>query len=259
MFDFGISTTITRDNDIFAGIEVIKESSFKFVEIRCRKGHFNYEDKKEIKELRKTLKKNNLSASSLHPPIWANIASDEEWLRMKSVREVEKVIIVARRLKAPIVILHPGKRGGSFKKVFQSLEEIVEFANEWETQIILENTFPDDFGSEINELQVIAEKFDLPVCLDTSHSNAREDRLEQFLEIFESRIKHLHISDSRMEGPDDHLLPYEGKIKWEVILRFLHTHEGIAVFELAPPERPEILIDKLEKIRIDWENRKVSP
>ncbi len=258
MFTFGISTTITNDKDVFAAVEIIGKSFFKFVEIRCEKGHFNYEDKGEIKKLKTMLRKTSLSGISLHPPIWVDIANTEEWMRMKSLREVEKVILVAKRLNIGKVILHPGKSIGDIEKAFASLAELIDFADEWDTRIILENTFPDDFGSHVNELQIISDKFNLPVCVDTSHASAKENILNKFLDIFDSKIEHFHLSDSMMRGSDDHLIPYEGKIVWEPVIEFMAAHEGIAIFEILPMISSDI-IENLEKIKSQWENKKICP
>jgi sugar phosphate isomerase/epimerase len=258
MFNFGISTTITNVRDVFSAIEIIGESSFKFVEIRCEKEHFDYEDKEEIKKVKTLLEKNSLSCVSLHPPVWVDIANKEEWTRVRSLREVEKVILVAKRLNVPKIILHPGKSAGDIKKAIESLAELVGFGYEWDINIILENTFQDDFGSHINEIRVLSDKFNLPVCIDTSHASAKEDILDQMLQLFEDRIEHFHLSDSRKKGRDDHLVPYEGKIMWKPVLNFLEKHGGFAIFEVHHHGRFKI-IRKLEKIKKQWENNKICP
>jgi sugar phosphate isomerase/epimerase len=258
MFTFGISTTITNNRDVFVGIEMIGKSSFKFVEIRCEKGHFNYEDKAEIEKLKIMLKEKSLKGISLHPPLWVDIANTEEWTRVKSLREVEKVILVANRLNVPRIILHPGNGPGDPGKAAESLGELIAFADEWDTKVILENTFPYAFGSRIDELQIMSDKFDLPVCIDTSHASAKENILNQFLDLFKGRIEHFHLSDSMMKGNDDHLIPYEGKIIWEPIVEFMSTHEGTAIFEIAPG-RDSNIIEKLEEIKSRWGNNKICP
>jgi sugar phosphate isomerase/epimerase len=258
MFTFGISTLITNDSDVFSCIELIRTGSFKFLEFRCEKGHFDYEDNREVKKLKNMLKKNNIYGASLHPPVWVDIASEDEWTRMKSTREVEKVILVAKKLDIPRIILHPGKSAGNMEKAFLSIEELIDFAEDWDAQIILENAFPDDFGSRPKDLQIISDKFDLPVCIDTSHASTKGNKLDEFIGIFDGKIKHFHLSDSRMKNGDDHLIPYEGKINWEPVLDFMHTHYGFAVFEI-PPEGGLDIIEKLEKIKNEWENKKISP
>lgn len=251
MFDLGISTTITNDKDVFSGIEMIAKSTFRFVEIRCEKGHFDYEDEKELKKLKMILKKKSLKGTSLHPPLWINPASADDWLRTKSVRETEKIILVAKRLNIPKIILHPGKNHGNIENASLSLSEIVSFAEEWNTEIILENTFPDNFGSRIDELKTLSDKFNLPVCIDTSHCSAKENLLNKFILTFNDKIKHLHISDSRMKGSDDHLIPYKGKIIWKTVIDFINAHEGTGIFEIEPCKSSNV-IETLEETKNKW-------
>ena len=177
---------------------------------------------------------------------------------MKSVREVEKVILVAKRLNIPRVVLHPGQGNGDIEKSKESVSELAGFAEEWNVKLILENTFPDNFGSGIDELKIISNEFKLPVCIDTSHASAKEDILARLLDVFEDRTVHLHLSDSMMEGTDDHMIPYEGKINWVPVLDFMRTHGGFAIFEVPYRGNPEIT-RTLEKIKSQWENEKICP
>ena len=249
---------IKDDSDVFAAVETIEKSSFKLLEVRCEKGHFNHEDKEEIERLKSILKKKSLSAVSLHPPLWVDIANREEWMRMKSVREVEKVILVAKRLNISRIVLHPGMGAGNIEKAKESLSELVAFADEWDAKLILENTSPGNFGSDINDLQALSDAFKLSVCVDTSHGSAGVDILERLLDIFQDRIEHFHLSDSMMEGTDDHLIPGEGKINWEPVVDFMQTHRGFAIFEVSCHNNPQVT-RTLEKIVRRWENEKICP
>ncbi len=259
MSNFGISTTLTMDSSVYSSLDAIGKSFFKWVEIRCESRHFDFEDERELKRIKESLRRNQLKVSSLHPPGCVDIATNDEWMRMKSVREVEKTILIADRLSAKRVIVHPGSLDGIIEQSEKSLEELVEFSEEWGIVLLLENTFPGYFGSEPKELIELATKFDLPICLDTSHATAKGDRIEEFLDLFCSRITHLHISDSNMEGNDDHLIPGEGKIDWYPIEEFIAQHDGYNIFELMPSEHPEEILSKLAKITDEWNRKKISP
>ncbi len=259
MINFGVSTTLTWDKDVYYAINAVGKSFFNFLEIRCEKGHFDFEDEQEIKKVKRVLKENRVKGSSIHPPKWVDIANKNEWTRMKSLREVEKTILVAKRLNIPRVILHPGQKNGSLEKVRESIQEILEFSQVWEVQPILENTFPGYFASRAEEIKNIVTEFDLPVCLDTSHAAAKGDNVEQFLKLLKNRITHLHLSDSNMKGKDDHLIPGEGKINWNPLVNFLSFFDGMAIFELHPVEKPDPILAKLNRIRINWQNKKINP
>ncbi|TET99524.1 MAG: sugar phosphate isomerase/epimerase [Candidatus Stahlbacteria bacterium] len=256
MIEFGISSTIANDKDIYSTIDLVGKSSFKWIEIRCDLPHFKYEDTGEIKKVKKRLKKERIKAIALHPPGWVDLSTGEEWVRMKSVREVEKTILVADRLKTPRVIVHPGSKSGLLKQTRISLNEIKEFANEWKVEPILENTIPPYFGSEPEVLKSLSNEFDLKICLDTSHAAAKGGRVEEFLIMLGERIKHFHISDSYMEGGDDHLLPLQGKIDWLPLEEFLNEFDGYIIFELLPQKNLNETLKILYKISNEWKKNK---
>ncbi|MBA7620845.1 endonuclease 4 [subsurface metagenome] len=256
MIEFGISSTIANDKDIYSTIDLVGKSSFKWIEIRCDLPHFKYEDTGEIKKVKKHLKKERIKAIALHPPGWVDLSTGEEWVRMKSVREVEKTILVADRLKTPRVIVHPGSKSGLLKQTRISLNEIKEFANEWKVEPILENTIPPYFGSEPEVLKSLSNEFDLNICLDTSHAAAKGGRVEEFLIMLGERIKHFHISDSYMEGGDDHLLPLQGKIDWLPLEEFLNEFDGYIIFELPPQKNLNETLKILYKISNEWKKNK---
>ena len=256
MIEFGISSTIANDKDIYSTIDLVGKSSFKWIEIRCDLPHFKYEDTGEIKKVKKHLKKERIKAIALHPPGWVDLSTGEEWVRMKSVREVEKTILVADRLKTPRVIVHPGSKSGLLKQTRISLSEIKEFANEWKVEPILENTIPPYFGSEPEVLKSLSNEFDLNICLDTSHAAAKGDRVEEFLNILGESIKHFHISDSNLKGKDDHLMPLEGKINWTPVKEFMSRFEGYIIFELQPQKNLNETLKILYKISNEWKKNK---
>jgi len=255
MINFGISSTIIRNKEVYAAIDTIGKSVFNWIEIRCEETHFKYEDVIEIKRVRESLRKNRIKGCSLHPPGWVDIANEEEWTRMKSVREVEKIILVAQRLKISRVIVHPGYKDGSLEQSIKSLNEIVEFGKVWKVDPVLENTFPGHFGSEPLTLKNIASEFDLSICLDTSHAAAKGGRVEEFLIMLGERIKHFHISDSNKEGKDDHLMPFEGKINWNPVIAFISEFDGYIVFELPPIEDLNETLNTLCKITDKWQKK----
>lgn len=253
MIEFGISSMIADNKDVYYAIEIVGKSNFKWIELRCNSHHFKYEETSEIKKVNKQLKKEQIKAIALHPPGWVDLSTEEEWMRMKSVREVEKTILVANRLKTQRVIVHPGSKNGILKQAQQSLDEIKEFADEWKVEPILENTIPPYFGSEPENLKSLLNEFDLNICIDTSHAASSGDRIGEFLNKLSGRIKHFHISDSYMQGGDDHLLPFEGKIDWSPLKEFLNEFDGYIIFELPPQKNLNETLKTLYKISNEWQ------
>jgi sugar phosphate isomerase/epimerase len=177
---------------------------------------------------------------------------------MKSVREVEKVILVAQRLNITRIVLHPGMGAGTIERSKESVTELLEFAGERDVQLILENTSPGNFGSSVEELQAISDEFKLSVCIDTSHGSAAENILAKLIDLFQDRIEHFHLSDSMMKGTDDHLVPGQGKINWKPVIDFMQTRKGFAIFEVPWRNNPRIT-EILEKIVYQLLNGKICP
>ncbi len=255
---WGISTTLCKDESVFDCLDDI--DNFFGIELRLRQPHFDYEDKEEIKKLKSNLKKRDIEPISVHmPDKGVNIAAEDEWKRMFSVREVEKGILIASRLGAKSIVVHPGGKreeseiGASLK----SLAEIVNFSKEWGVKILIENTFPGDLGDNINDFGDIISKSHLPVCLDTSHSYSSGDASD-IIKNYRDKIVHLHISDNLMKGNDDHLLPGEGKIDWVAFWKEMNDFQGSAIFELMPALNIKKRISAIKGVIKEWEKEYLS-
>ena len=250
---WGISTTLCKNEVILDCLDDI-DNSFG-IEIRLRQPHFDYEDKEEIKRLKSGLKKRNIDPISVHmPDKGVNIAAVDEWKRMFSVREVEKGILVADRLGAKSVVVHPGgkREESEIDASLDSLNEIMNFSKEWGIKVLIENTFPGDLGADFDEFSQIVSTIGLPICLDTSHSYS-SGAVSDIIKDFRNKIVHLHISDNLMEGNDDHLLPGEGKIDWKAFWDGMNDFQGSVIFELMPALNIKKRISEIKEVIREWE------
>jgi len=188
-----------------------------------------------------------------------NIAAKDEWKRMFSVREVEKGILVANKLGAKIIVVHPGdkKKESEIDACIKSLNEIYDFSREWDINLVLENTFPGDLGSGVDTLKYITSQIDLPMCFDTSHSYS-SGNASDIIEYFRDKIMHLHISDNYLTGEDDHLLPGEGKIDWQNFWKQMKGFQGNVIFELMPDEDIKKRIFEIKEVMKKWEKEYFS-
>jgi len=250
---WGISTTLCKDIDIFQCLNDI--DNFFGIEFRLRQHHFDYEDKENVKKIKAYIRKQDLEPISVHMPDKSlNIASKDEWKRMFSIREVQKGILVANKLGAKSIVVHPGNKGkeSDLDVSLQSLDEIHKFAKEWKITILIENTFPGDMGADIETFKYIISHTQLPICLDTSHSYS-SGITSELVNGFRDKILHLHISDNNLEGKDDHLLPGEGKIDWGNFWKSLSGFQGSVIFELMPAEDIKERISEIKKVIEEWQ------
>ncbi len=248
----GISSTIIKDSSIFPLIKLMGERRFLFLEIRCRRGHFEYEDIESIKKLKATLKRAGVTPLALHPPDWIDIGSQNEWERMRSVREVEKCILVAEKLRIQRIILHPANSTTEISIIRKSLDEIIPFSEEWGVEVVLENPFPPKTGSDLETLKALSDDYKIGICLDTSHLFANGDVDYVVLNNISGLIKEVHASDSRFSGMDDHLLPGEGKLNWKEVFKNVDNNDIDVIIELMPARNLEKRLDEIEEVMERW-------
>ncbi len=248
----GISSTLVKDSSIFPLIKLMGECRFLFLEIRCRKGHFEYEDIESIKKLKGALKRAGVTPLALHPPDWIDIGSKNEWERMRSVREVEKCILVAEKLHVQRIILHPANSTTEISIIRKSLDEIIPFSEEWRVEVVLENPFPPKTGSDLGTLKILSDDYKIGICLDTSHLFANGDVDYVVLNNISGLIKEVHASDSRFSGKDDHLLPGEGKLNWREIFKNIDNNDIDIIIELMPVKNLEKRLDEIEEVMERW-------
>ena len=248
----GISSTLVKDRSIFELIPLMGERKFLYLEVRCKRDHFDYEDKEEIKKLKSALKRAGVKALALHPPDWVDVGSKNEWERVRSLREAEKCILVARHLGIEKVVIHPSNSETDVEIVRKSLQEVVEFSNEWGVEALLENPFPPKTGSDLKILGMFAEEYRMGICLDTSHLFSNGEVPAEKIRDISHYIKEIHASDSLFSGKDDHLLPGEGKIDWSSLFEAIENRDVDVIIELMPAQNLNKRLDEIEEVMGKW-------
>lgn len=257
-------------HDILAGIS---RAGIHGVEIFCSLGHFNYRAPQVVHDLAGWLGDHRLQLHALHSPTERDLApgrresglpisicDPERVRRLDAVDEVKRAIEVAERIPFRYLIQHlgHGRQGMDprrFDAAFSSLEHLVVFAKQRGVVITLENT-PGELTSPSSLRQFIQETrlHDLRLCFDFGHAHL-EDGIEAGFEMMRERLISTHVHDNHGER-DEHLLPYEGTINWDVALEALaSTAQPLPiVLELkeqapgTPPlDRITEAFDKLEK------------
>lgn len=253
------------------------------VEVFCAPGHFNYRDELKIRELADALGEYHLELHSLHSPTERDLApgresgvptsiSDTERIRrLDAVDEVKRALDVAERIPFRYLVQHigHGRQSADPRKLdaaFTSLEILTVFAKARGVTIALENT-PGELGSPASLQHFISDTHlnDLRLCFDAGHAHM-EETVEVAFDAMRDRLVTSHIHDNHGEK-DEHLLPWEGTIDWDVLLgAFSSAPQPVAmVMELKaqPDGTPSFdqiraTFDKLEKNRETNRNRAVK-
>ncbi len=265
--NFGISTMVYYHEHIEKLLPYLADWQIKNIEIRPHIRHFEFQDSNFIDHIKKKINHYGILVKAIHMPMnGVDISYPEEYDRIKSVREVEKTVLVAHRLGAGLVVVHPGgmcnnfsDRGKRLKHSINSLTEIVEFCEQWNVKLAIENTPPGRLGDqweEINKIitEIISEN--IGICFDTGHyilNKKNTDKVELNLEKepinWQKNLFHIHIHDN--DGKQDlHQLPGKGHFPWTSLTNFLQKIEYKGFLILEPKDQLDITsyLNKIKKV-----------
>lgn|ERR1700690_276450 len=210
----------------------IARAGVQSVEIFCAPQHFSYRSQEAIREMAAALGDHRLELHALHSPterdlspgresgVPISICETERIRRLDAVDEVKRALEVAERAPFRYLVQHMGhgRQMADPKKMdaaFNSLEHLCVFAKQRGVTIALENT-PDEMGAPVSLAQFVKETHlhDLRICFDVGHAHL-DGALEAGFEAVRERVVTAHIHDNHGEK-DEHLLPFEGTLDWDV-------------------------------------------
>ncbi|MGB9402412.1 MAG: sugar phosphate isomerase/epimerase family protein [Candidatus Acidiferrales bacterium] len=215
----------------------IARAGIQSVEIFCSRSHFDYTSPQAIVELAGWIDERRLALHSLHSPterdrvagrqsgIPISICDLERGRRLDAVDEVKRAIDVAERVPFRYLIQHLGHGRDDagphrIDAAFNSLEHLVIFAKQRGVTIALENT-PSEMGAPGALQHFVAETHlhDLRFCFDVGHAHL-ETGVAAGFEAMRDKAVTTHIHDNHGEK-DEHLLPFDGTVDWDVALGLL--------------------------------------
>jgi len=220
------------------------------IELFCSRGHFDYRSADDARELASWLAGNNLTLHSIHSPTTRDfnvkresgtplsISDPERVRRQEAVDEIKRVLDLVESVPFRYCVQHvarprdiPDQR--RWDAAFSSLELLSLFAKQRGVTIALENT-PGEMASPANLKSFLEQTrlMNVKLCFDTGHAHL-EGGVVAGLETIRDLVVTTHVHDNRGER-DDHLLPYEGTIDWNVALPAL-PNDVPFVFELKEP------------------------
>ena len=219
MLNIAVSSMVNLPGDMFEFLTEVGNSKFQGVEIGMEKNHWNYDDPQNILNINRITREKKVKILSYHAPLDTVLTSNSEYQRVKSIREVEKGILIAHRTSAKYVVIH----GEGYidlddcskkKNLEKSLTELVEYARRWEIKILLENLFPPRINSSPEELDELSNKINseyLGICVDLGHLSISGYPLPPEQDKFWNKVYSIHLNDNKDGIKDQHLLPGEGR------------------------------------------------
>lgn len=208
---------------------------FDLWEIISEANHFLPDIKDELKSLMET---SNLKVSIHAPYSDVNLASFDMATRKYSIGLFLEIFGIASEMNIDVVTIHPGVIGPVqyYDKprvnelTRESLEEISAIADEYSTNIALENMPEMRFATckTTDEIEQMLDGLDLTMCFDIGHANLT-GQLPEMCRLH-SLFSNVHVHDNDGEK-DKHWPLGQGTIDFKDILSRLGSYSGDYIIE----------------------------
>lgn len=208
-------------------MSMIASAGFDAVSLSWEPLHIDYKTQNGQKQILRLADKYGLLIESIHAPWRTELGLlDERW-RKREIDSNIAAIVAAGQMGIEYVIIHAGW-GDADKNINQkridatlrSMDELNECAIENKVKIAVENLQ----GVPSRQLtERILQEFPqehIGFCHDTGHEHCSLDCFKA-LESMGNRLFCTHVHDDTGHGKDDHLLPYEGTIEWDLYAKIM--------------------------------------
>ena len=219
------------------------------IEIFAAKGHFDYTDKAQVKEIANWFKSGTVEFHSMHSPIFTtnnfarstepplNIVDGEKRRRIEAMDEIKRALEVAEQIPFRFLVQHIGNSNESdsprkFEDALSSIEHLRAFARPLGVTLLLEN-IPNELSApeRLMELLKALHYPDLGICFDAGHAHL-EGTVAAAFAVLKDRVRSTHLHDNKKDR-DSHLWPGEGGIDWNEAVQLLRT----------APQDPALLLE----------------
>lgn len=208
------------------------------IEIFGARGHFDYTDKHQVRELGNWSRANEVPIHSLHSPIYCdyqwekrsasvNIVDPDKRLRVEAMDEIKRALETAEVVPFRFIVQHIGGPTEAFTErkfddALSAVEHLRAFAKPLGVSVLLEN-IPNEMSApeRLVELLRIGHLDDVGICFDLGHSHLTNTIRRDF-ETLKPYIRSTHCHDNKGDR-DAHLYPGEGTIDWKEAMQLLRT------------------------------------
>lgn len=240
----------------------IKDAGFESVEIYCNPPHWHdYGARKSQEVIAGSCLDLGLKINSFHTPFfrtldqaragkWFSVSTKDKDVRKESVGRIIDSLSLAEFAPVRAAVVHTGgpdekEDGGTFERIYYSLEEILTVSREIGVSIALEN-ITNDF-SRGHKIAAFIEESKLEgvgCCYDCGHATLYGRTLEE-LEEMAGHLITTHIHDTS-NGLDNHLFPFEGEIEWDALTaKFAEIdYQGDLIIESKDDSGSELMLKK---------------
>ena len=266
---FGVSTHLFHTERLCRDhLAQIASHGFDAVEVFATRSHFDYHDPAAVTQLGEWLKETGLALHGIHAPITDRITPPDNWgdvisnavtdnaRRQAAVKETDAALNIARQIPANVFVVHMGtpvSKGGENNRTaaFRSLEDICRLAEPIGIRVAVE-VIPNQLSDPASIVALLEHDLDAPrtgICLDLGHAFLMGDVVDAIETVSEHLITtHVHDNGGKR---DDHLVPFAGRIDWDVTLMTLQKvgYDGTYLMELANTSTPDEVLKNAQDAR----------
>lgn len=226
-----IAVVIHNNNEnvtVSETIDAIKKAGFKDVFVQWYNKEWEYSQEEQLKYARKQ----GLNIIFAHLG-YKNI--NDLWKECdegnKLVENYKKDIKICKQNNIPMVVMHltSKKVAPNYNEIgLERIREIVNYAKELDIKVAFENTKIKGY------LEYVIQNLDndnVGICYDAGHCHVHFN--DEFpYEMFKNKIFAVHLHDND-KSDDLHLLPFDGTIDWEKLIKKLRdcNYEGPITLE----------------------------
>lgn len=226
-----IAVVIHNNNEnvtVIETIDAIKKAGFKDVFVQWYNKEWEYSQEEQLKYARKqglNIIFAHLGYKNIND-LWKEC--DEE---NKLVENYKKDIKICKQNNIPMVVMHltSKKVAPNYNEIgLERIREIVNYAKELDIKVAFENTKIKGY------LEYVIQNLDndnVGICYDAGHCHVHFN--DEFpYEMFKNKIFAVHLHDND-KSDDLHLLPFDGTIDWEKLIKKLRdcNYEGPITLE----------------------------
>lgn len=226
-----IAVVIHNNNEnvtVIETIDAIKKAGFKDVFVQWYNKEWKYSQEEQLKYARKqglNIIFAHLGYKNIND-LWKEC--DEE---NKLVENYKKDIKICKQNNIPMVVMHltSKKVAPNYNEIgLERIREIVNYAKELDIKVAFENTKIKGY------LEYVIQNLDndnVGICYDAGHCHVHFN--DEFpYEMFKNKIFAVHLHDND-KSDDLHLLPFDGTIDWEKVIKKLRdcNYEGPITLE----------------------------
>jgi sugar phosphate isomerase/epimerase len=277
---FGISTHLYHDYRLDRDhLAEIASYGFEAIELFATRTHFDYHDAGAIALLARWLGETGLRLNSVHAPIaagltngqwgeaYSNAAADNA-RRQTAVREAEAALQIATQIPFGVIVVHLGTPAAKSPAgdnnraaALKSAEEIARIAEPLGIRVALE-VIPNDLSTAASLVTMIEgdlESKSVGICMDFGHAHIMGD-VADAVETAAEHVITTHVHDNRRRD-DDHLVPYQGTINWDMALMTMQKigYDGTYLLELANTDGPATVLEGARRARQRFERILAHP